>query len=123
MFKKRTHDKEDGCAIYFRESAFEVKEFVSVEYYQPNVSVLDRDNIGMILRLSPREFSNKQLVVANTHLLFNPRRQDIKLAQTQVMLAEIDRVAFKCTNATGYVFKTITKYQKCVAFSFIYLFF
>lgn len=41
------------------------------------------------------------LVVATTHLLFNPRRQDVRLAQIQVLLSEIDRLSFICYNAAG----------------------
>lgn len=33
------------------------------------------------------------LCVANTHVLFNPRRGDIKLAQVALLLAEIDKIA------------------------------
>lgn len=95
-FKKRTGDKVDGCAIYFRESKFELKEFVSVEFYQPNISCLNRDNIGVIALLKPKDNPSKKVVIANTHLLFNPRRHDVRLAQIQLMLAEIERVAFKC---------------------------
>lgn len=32
-------------------------------------------------------------MVATTHLLYNPRRQDVRLAQIQVLLAELDRIA------------------------------
>lgn len=34
-----------------------------------------------------------KFVVATTHLLYNPRRQDIRLAQVQILLAELDRIA------------------------------
>lgn len=34
-----------------------------------------------------------RFVVATTHLLYNPRRQDVRLAQVQILLAEIDRIA------------------------------
>ena len=37
--------------------------------------------------------ADDKLVVANTHLLFNPRRGDIKLAQLMILMAEIDRHA------------------------------
>lgn len=59
---------------------------------------LDRDNIGIILKLAMRDRPNVELVVATTHLLYNPKRNDIKLAQTQLMLAEIDRLAYKRLN-------------------------
>jgi protein angel len=34
-------------------------------------------------------------VVATTHLLYNPKRHDVKLAQMQILLAEVERIAFK----------------------------
>lgn len=34
-----------------------------------------------------------KFVVATTHLLYNPKRQDIRLAQVQILLAELDRIA------------------------------
>lgn len=33
------------------------------------------------------------LCVANTHVLYNPRRGDVKLAQVAILLAEVDKVA------------------------------
>lgn len=34
-----------------------------------------------------------EFVVATTHLLYNPRRQDIRLVQIQILLAELDRIS------------------------------
>lgn len=31
--------------------------------------------------------------MCTTHLLYNPRREDIRLAQTQIILAELDRLS------------------------------
>lgn len=36
--------------------------------------------------------------MATTHLLYNPRRQDVRLAQVQVLLAELDRIAYEDEN-------------------------
>ena len=36
-----------------------------------------------------------RLCVATTHMLFNPKRGDIKLAQLAVLLAELDRFTRK----------------------------
>ena len=41
--------------------------------------------------------SAKMLCVATTHILFNPKRGDCKLAQMQLLLAHLDRVAYKET--------------------------
>lgn len=98
MYKRKTGNKTDGCAIYYRKSMFKMIENTTVEYNQ-GYSVLDRDNVGIIVKLAPVKHPKVEFVVATTHLLYNPRRQDVRLAQTQVLLAEVDRIAYK----SGYV--------------------
>lgn len=80
--------------MFYKTSVFEEEARSSVEFYQPGVSVLDRDNVGIVLRLKLKEFPRHAVVIATTHLLFNPKRSDVKLAQVQVLLAEIDRLAY-----------------------------
>ena len=72
-----------------------------VEYIRKNDNLLDRDNVALLLLLKARRKSGKSfshsprtLCVANTHLLFNPRRGDIKLAQMIILLASIDRICW-----------------------------
>jgi hypothetical protein len=54
---------------------------------------LNRENVAIIAKFSLKKDPAIQFVVATTHLLYNPRRQDVRLAQVQVMLAELDRHA------------------------------
>lgn len=98
-FKQRSTSNYDGCAIYFKTDKFKLIDMAPVEYYQyykPGLSILDRYNIAIIVRLGlcGSHDSDDQIVVATTHLLYNPRRHDVKLAQTQVLLAELDRLAY-----------------------------
>ncbi|XP_026331900.1 protein angel homolog 2 isoform X2 [Hyposmocoma kahamanoa] len=94
IFKQKTGNRQDGCAIYFKQSLFELKEHISVEFYQPELPLLNRDNIGIMVKLMPKNYPGTAIVVATTHLLYNPKRTDVRLAQIQVFLAEIDRFAF-----------------------------
>lgn len=66
-----------------------------VEFYRPDVPLLDRDNVGLVLLLQPKipSGASPAICVANTHLLYNPRRGDIKLTQLAMLLAEISSVA------------------------------
>lgn len=48
-----------------------------------------------MLRLSPRNNEEVNIVVSTTHILYNPKRHDIKLAQVHLLLAEIERVSYK----------------------------
>ncbi|XP_064622966.1 protein angel homolog 2-like isoform X2 [Lineus longissimus] len=110
VYKKRTHEKVDGCATFFNERKFALEIAMPVEYFNSEHPLLDRDNVGLVVllklvprvRVSPRKkrhetvaSTDARLCVANTHLLFNPRRGDVKLAQLCILLAEIDKIAAK----------------------------
>lgn len=95
IFKQKTGTREDGCAIYFRKSMFELAQCESVEFLQPEIDLLNRDNIGLMIKLRPLSLPDSLFVVCTTHLLYNPRRDDVRLAQMQVFLAEIDRFSFQ----------------------------
>ena len=43
VYKKRTAEKNDGCAIFYRKEKFALADWTSVEYFQPCVDVLNRD--------------------------------------------------------------------------------
>lgn len=43
------------------------------------------------MKLSLKYNDNIEFVVANTHLLYNPKRNNVRLAQTQLLLAEIEQ--------------------------------
>nr|XP_019593591.1 PREDICTED: protein angel homolog 2 isoform X1 [Rhinolophus sinicus] len=97
-YKIRTGRKPDGCAICFKHSKFSLLSVNPVEFYRPDVPLLDRDNVGLVLLLQPKQpetasGASPAICVANTHLLYNPRRGDIKLTQLAILLAEIANVA------------------------------
>ncbi|KAK4291528.1 hypothetical protein Pmani_035657 [Petrolisthes manimaculis] len=97
LFKKRTGNKSDGCAIFYKRSRFSLLEHCSVEYLQPQTSnLLDRDNIALIAKFSSvTQPDAPPLCVATTHLLYNPKRHDIKLAQAVLLLTELDRLCYQ----------------------------
>ncbi|GJQ65530.1 hypothetical protein Trydic_g7631 [Trypoxylus dichotomus] len=95
IYKQRTGVRTDGCAIYYKSNLFNLVEYTPVEYRQPNVPILDRDNVGIVATFAPKDNMNAEFIVATTHLLYNPRRNDVRLAQAQVLLAEIDRMAYR----------------------------
>ncbi|KAK7103695.1 protein angel homolog 2-like isoform X2 [Littorina saxatilis] len=98
-YVKRTGDKTDGCATMWKKDKFRLLRSTPVNYCRGGL--LDRDNIAIVVELQPirsgidlQDETDDKIVVANTHLLFNPRRGDIKLAQLMVLMAEIDRHAY-----------------------------
>lgn len=103
MYKRRTGTKTDGCATCYRGSCFSEVSVTQLEFFRPETELLDRHNVGIVLLLRPVVTQGSDvkvmappLCVANTHLLFNPRRGDVKLAQLAIMLAEIDKVVMSC---------------------------
>ncbi|XP_073465649.1 protein angel homolog 1 [Aquarana catesbeiana] len=99
-YKRRTGRKTDGCATCFKTQRFTLLLESHVEFFRPAVGVLNRDNVGLVLLLrpvlseeAPDGLNTPNLCVANTHLLYNPRRGDIKLAQLALLLAEVDKLS------------------------------
>ncbi|XP_030200818.1 protein angel homolog 2 isoform X1 [Gadus morhua] len=98
VYKKRTGKKPEGCAIMFKSSRLSLVSSHPLEYFRPGDALLDRDNVGLVLLLRPADAGGQPepsdfFCVANTHLLYNPRRGDIKLAQLAILLAEIARLS------------------------------
>lgn len=98
VYKKRTGQKPEGCAMVFKSSRLSLVSAHPLEYLRPGDALLDRDNVGLVLLLRPVAGSGQSdpsdfICVANTHLLYNPRRGDIKLAQLAILLAEISRLS------------------------------
>lgn len=81
----------DGCATFYKKDKFSVEEARHVHYFQEGSSLTNRDNVGLILRLIPLN-GQEGFCVANTHLLYNPKRGDIKLLQIVKLLAELDHM-------------------------------
>ncbi|KAG8013656.1 Protein angel-like protein 1 [Nibea albiflora] len=107
VYKRRTGTKTDGCATCYRSSCFSELSVTPLEFFRSETELLDRHNVGIVLLLQPEvtrgsevKAKGRPLCVANTHLLFNPRRGDVKLAQLAIILAELDSVVKSC-NAKG----------------------
>ncbi|XP_052386538.1 protein angel homolog 1 isoform X1 [Carassius gibelio] len=99
IYKRRTGTKTDGCAVCYRSNRFTQLSISLLEFRRSDCELLDRDNVGIVLLLQPTAGQNEAfspICVANTHLLFNPRRGDVKLAQLAIMFAEIDTMIKKC---------------------------
>jgi len=101
-YKQKLGGKTDGCATFYKQKKFDCCNSVPVEFYVSGCSVLDRPNVALLTLLQPlvnshdghQTWSSSTCVcIANTHLLFNPGRGDIKLAQLMFLLAAIDEVA------------------------------
>lgn len=44
-------------------------------------------------KFASKQLAGSEFIVANTHLVYNPRRDDVRIAQLQVLLTELDKFA------------------------------
>ncbi|XP_073129785.1 carbon catabolite repressor protein 4 homolog 6 isoform X2 [Henckelia pumila] len=110
IWKMRTSNAVDGCATFWRVTRFKLLHEESIEYNKLGL----RDNVAQICVL---EFVNGKttnndlsapstgleksdsVVVCNIHVLFNPKRGDIKLGQIRVLLERAQAVSKLWDNA------------------------
>ncbi|VDO20653.1 unnamed protein product [Haemonchus placei] len=92
-YKKRTGMMNDGCAVFVRKSKFDVVSYRIVEYFVAAGTSMDRDQIGIVLRLRCKK-TGQELIYANTHLIFNSARGDIKIGQLAMLFANIIDVGY-----------------------------
>ncbi|CAF1211818.1 unnamed protein product [Rotaria sordida] len=105
IYIKRSGDKSDGCCLFYKTDRLKLIASKTVPFYQKNIQLLDRDNCGLIALfqpITPNATSDDLFCVATTHLLFSPKRGDIKLAQIQYFLAEIDQLSVKDSTLNSY---------------------
>jgi CCR4-NOT transcription complex subunit 6 len=113
---RRMNEKEakkvDGCATFYKASKFSLAEKKSLEYtqivlnaarYKKTDDVFNRlqsrDNIGLITILTNLE-TQQDILVANTHLHWDPALNDVKTVQVGVLLEEIELIAKKNLKTT-----------------------
>lgn len=103
IWKMRTGDAIDGCAIFWRTSRFKLMHEESIEFSKLGL----RDNIAQLCVLECATLGNvanrpgctmspanhNRVVVGNIHVLYNPRRGEIKLGQVRVLLNRAQAVS------------------------------
>ena len=92
VYQKRTGDKSDGCLIMYHKNSFKLIKQKKVEFFRNGVDNLNRDNVGVIVILSPTGQPDLKVCIATTHLLFNPKRGEIKLSQMALLFAEANKL-------------------------------
>ncbi|XP_073021423.1 carbon catabolite repressor protein 4 homolog 6 [Primulina eburnea] len=110
IWKMRTGNAVDGCATFWRVSRFKLLHEESIEYNKLGL----RDNVAQICVLesvngktrnndlsasSTSLEKSDRVVVCNVHVLFNPKRGDIKLGQIRVLLDKAQAVSKLWDNA------------------------
>ncbi|KAI9278034.1 Endonuclease/exonuclease/phosphatase [Sporodiniella umbellata] len=110
---KTMNEKEkrvvDGCATFYRTSRFTLVKQEFVEYNQKALQrpdfksadiynrVMNKDNIAIFMLLEDK-VTQQRVLVANTHIHWDPLFADVKLVQIGVMMEELQKFAQKHLN-------------------------
>lgn len=101
-YKRRTgEDKIDGVCMFWIKSRWSCLDYVDVEFHlYDDDPLLDRHNVAQIAVLKETKESENIVIVANTHLLFNPKRGDIKLRQLEILMFELNKTRERVVKKT-----------------------
>ncbi|XP_050376061.1 carbon catabolite repressor protein 4 homolog 5 isoform X2 [Argentina anserina] len=106
VHKARTGEVSDGCAIFWKQDMFSLLHQESIEFQSFGL----RHNVAQfcVLKLQdhlesaiPPETSmrpcteSRSLVIGNIHVLFNPKRGDIKLGQVRLFLEKAYKLSLE----------------------------
>ena len=96
IYQKKTNTKQDGVGIVFDPTKYSIETTDSIPLNDITTSDpelqgrLQRDNVALFVRF--RHQATKQtFVIATTHLFWDPAQEDVKLAQTQYVLKQLNR--------------------------------
>lgn len=97
----------DGCAVFYKASKWilldkQLIDYANIAINRPDMKnhhdifnrVMPKDNIGLICFFESRQ-TGARMIVANTHLAWEPTLADVKLVQTAILMENITRLAEK----------------------------
>ncbi|KAK4114838.1 hypothetical protein N656DRAFT_704784 [Canariomyces notabilis] len=97
----------DGCATFYKANKWilldkQLIDYANIAINRPDMKnqhdifnrVMPKDNIGIICFFESRQ-TGARVIVANTHLAWEPTLADVKLVQTAILMENITRLAEK----------------------------
>nr|VWP00751.1 Ubiquitin-conjugating enzyme E2 2 [Ganoderma boninense] len=105
MMSENERRMVDGSAIFYKASKYSLVEKHLIEYstvamQRPDFKktddmfnrVLGKDHIAVVCLLENKE-TGTRIIVANTHLHWDPAFSDVKLVQTALLIEEVEKIA------------------------------
>ncbi|KAK7314548.1 hypothetical protein VNO77_33074 [Canavalia gladiata] len=105
VYKARTGEAQDGCAVFWKDKLFNLLHQEDIEFQRFDL----RNNVAQLcvleanhdkpesdtcnLTTTAASTGNRRFVVGNIHVLFNPKRGDIKLGQVRLLLDKAYRLS------------------------------
>ncbi|KFK41825.1 hypothetical protein AALP_AA2G176400 [Arabis alpina] len=131
VHKNRTGEASDGCSIFWKEKLFKLLHHQDIEFdkfgLRNNVAqlcVLEmniEDPKSKLLAQSSEKLSTspRRLVVGNIHVLFNPKRGDIKLGQVRLFLERAYKLSQEWGNIPVAIAGDLNSTPKSAIYDFI----
>lgn len=101
-------ESPDGCATFYS-NKFKLVNKNDVRYLEYTAGHDTKPQVAQILEFEINSDDTKspedrtRLFVANTHIIYNPKRGDIKLSQVACLLANLQDMLKKCKNPYAYI--------------------
>jgi protein angel len=99
LLKKPHPDRNDGPAIFYDTSRFELERHFELQYAykidsggKGGTGLYEKGNCCLIMALRPKDDSQRMYLVANTHLNFNSNRGDIKFSEIKLMTDALSKL-------------------------------
>jgi len=113
----------DGSATFYKIDKYillekQVVEMSNIAINRPDMKkehdifnrVMPRDNIGVVVFLENR-MTGSRLIVANTHLHWDPVYADVKLIQTAILIEQINKMSERFTKTKACLDKGQGRYE------------
>ncbi|KAL0801762.1 hypothetical protein Bca101_056938 [Brassica carinata] len=131
VHKRRTGEATDGCSIFWKEKLFKLLHHQEIEFDRFGL----RNNVAQLcvlemngedpkskLRMQSSEqtsTSPRRLVVGNIHVLFNPKRGDIKLGQVRLLLERAYKLSQEWGNIPVAIAGDLNSTPKSAIYDFV----
>ncbi|CAF2199230.1 unnamed protein product [Brassica napus] len=131
VHKRRTGEATDGCSIFWKEKLFKLLHHQEIEFDSFGL----RNNVAQLcvlemncevpeskLRVQSSEqtsTSPRRLVVGNIHVLFNPKRGDIKLGQVRLLLERAYKLSQEWGNIPVAIAGDLNSTPKSAIYDFV----
>ncbi|KAL6605806.1 hypothetical protein ACP70R_041459 [Stipagrostis hirtigluma subsp. patula] len=89
VFQGRTGEARDGCATFWKSKRLHLLEEDSIDFSEFNL----RNNVAQVFVFELN--GTHKLVLGNIHVLFNPRRGDVKLGQIRMLTEKANTLSEK----------------------------
>ncbi|XP_050377086.1 carbon catabolite repressor protein 4 homolog 3 [Argentina anserina] len=94
-YKRRTGNTVDGCATYWKSHNFRMLEEESIEFKGYGL----RDNVAQLSVFEMHKEKSRKLVIGNIHVLYNPKRGEVKLGQIRFLISKAQILSERWGNA------------------------